>query len=79
MDLSDLIDGLFQTHTSDNAQRYNDFVVWITGLVDAYVPLVQEQIDNVESWFGDRLEWIEELYDQVYKEKLREKLEGIRD
>ena len=33
----------------------------------------------MDEWFGDRLEWIEELYDEVYKGKLRKDLVMFRD
>ena len=79
MELSDQIDELYQTLLADNNQRFEDLLVFMSELVDPYVVLVQEQIDNVDEWFGDRLEWIEELYDEVYKQNLKNQLEMIRD
>ena len=44
-----------------------------------YTAQVEAQIDNVNKWFGDRLEWVEKIYDEVYKGKLRDELIVARD
>ena len=77
--LTEQIEAYVQTLSDDNNARYDDAEIWVNELTDAYIALIQAQLDNVDEWFGDRLEWIEELYDEVYKGKLRKDLVMFRD
>lgn len=40
---------------------------------------MQVQVDKVNKWFGDRLEWIEKIHDQYYKNHLKAELTEKRD
>ena len=77
--LTEQIEAYVQTLSDDNNARYDDAEIWVNELTDAYIAPIQAQLDNVDEWFGDRLEWIEELYDEVYKGKLRKDLVMFRD
>jgi uncharacterized protein YbjQ (UPF0145 family) len=48
-------------------------------LLDEFLAKVQAQVDKVNKWFGDRLEWIEKIYDQYYKNHLKKELTEKRD
>ena len=64
---------------TENSLKYETFQLSCSEEVDPYIAQVQVQIDNVNKWFGDRLEWVGKIYDQVYREKLGAELMMFRD
>jgi hypothetical protein len=78
-DLADHVADYVATMYSDIEDRFYTYEDYSNGLLDAFLATVQTQIDNVNEWFGDRLEWIEKLYDDYYKEHLKKELTEKRD
>jgi len=64
---------------ADNDARRAAFYDYSQGLLDAFHADIDVHLGKVDAWFGDRLEWIEKLYDSYYKTHLIAELEAKRD
>ena len=78
-DLSDFSGEQIDTLTQSNADRTSSFQTDSQALLDEFLAKVQVQTDKVNKWFGDRLEWIEKLHDEYYKNHLKKELTEKRD
>ena len=78
-ELSEYINSLIEIMTADNQSRYDRFVEWSGEELGNVASKINENIGKVNTWFGDRLEWIEGLYDDHYKQELKTQLIEKRD
>jgi hypothetical protein len=64
---------------ASNNGRREAFATYAQGHLDAFNADVDAQVAKVETWFGDRLDWVDKLYDSQYKGHLVAQLETKRD
>jgi hypothetical protein len=47
--------------------------------LDSLTAKINENVEKINKWFGERLEWIEGIYDVHYKAQLHDSLTEKRD
>lgn len=65
--------------TAANAGRADAFYQWSQGSLDSVQGDIDVQMGKVNDWFGERLAWVEGLYDTDYKQSIIGQLEDKRD
>lgn len=78
-ELTELCEAAYAELTAGSEERSHAFSVAAEEHLVPVLEQIQVQIDNVNTWFGDRLAWIENIKDDYYREHLAHELTHKRD